>query len=99
MNLLHPARNDTAQRRIGYRLAPPEQSRNTHRLSAQPDQSSQRAAWSIGTNSEKVFEAGIYNLTKTEMPALVHVGASRTVQMLLVRIDGDVGPDGGKAGK
>src|SRR5262245_22671281 len=50
------------------------------------DKKTQRAAWTIGKKKERVFEAGMYNLTQPEAPVLVHVGADRTQQFLLVRM-------------
>ena len=35
---------------------------------------------------DRVFETGIYNLTKDETPVLVHFGKERTQQWLLVRM-------------
>jgi hypothetical protein len=40
-----------------------------------------------------VFEAGIENLTKDQTPVLVHFGADRTQQWLLVRVQQ---PEGSK---
>jgi hypothetical protein len=51
------------------------------------DKKAQRAAWTIGKKSERVFEAGIFNLTKQEAPVLVHFGTKRTEQWLLVRME------------
>lgn len=51
------------------------------------DKKTQRAAWTIGKKKDRVFEAGIYNLTQPEAPCLVHLGTERTQQMLLVRMD------------
>lgn len=51
------------------------------------DKKTQRIAWTIGKKNDRVFDCGLYNLTKSEAPVLVHFGATRTVQMLLVRID------------
>jgi len=51
------------------------------------DKKSQRAAWTIGKKKDRVFEAGIYNLTKGETPVLIHIGTDRTQQMLLVRVE------------
>ena len=59
------------------------------------DKNSQRAAWTIGKNKGRVFEAGVYNLTQGECPCLVHLGTSQTNQMLLVRMEqpkGDAQP-------
>jgi hypothetical protein len=49
------------------------------------DQASQRAAWYIG-DEKTVLETGIYNLTQSETPVLVHHGTERTEQLTLVRI-------------
>ena len=49
--------------------------------------STQRAAWTIGKKNDRVFETGIYNLTKSETPVLVHFGSDRTQQLLLVRME------------
>ena len=50
------------------------------------DKKTQRAAWTIGKKKDRVFEAGIDNLTKSETPVLVHFGTDRTQQWLLVRV-------------
>jgi hypothetical protein len=50
------------------------------------DKKTQRAAWTIGEKSDRVFETGVYNLTKNETPVLVHFGKERTQQWLLVRM-------------
>jgi hypothetical protein len=51
------------------------------------DKKTQRAAWTIGKKKDRVFEAGVYNLTQAEAPCLVHIGTEQTQQMLLVRMD------------
>jgi len=50
------------------------------------DGKSQRAAWTIGKKNDRIFDAGIYNLTQSEAPVLVHIGDDRTQQLLLVRV-------------
>lgn len=50
------------------------------------DKKTQRAAWTIGKKKDRVFEAGIFNLTKDECPCLVHVGTEKTDQLMLVRM-------------
>jgi hypothetical protein len=50
------------------------------------DKQSQRVAFTIGDNTTTVVETGLYNLTKDEAPALMHMGADRTEQWLLVRM-------------
>jgi len=51
------------------------------------DKKTQRLAWTIGKKNDRIFDTGLYNLTKSEAPVLVHFGDARTVQMLLVRVD------------
>lgn len=51
------------------------------------DKKTHRAAWTIGKNADRVFEAGIYNLTQAQCPCLLHVGTQTTQQMLLVRME------------
>jgi hypothetical protein len=51
------------------------------------DKKTQRAAWTIGKKNDRVFEAGMYNLTKSETPVLVHIGTDRSQQWLLVRVE------------
>jgi hypothetical protein len=57
------------------------------------DKKTQRAAWTIGKKQDRVFEAGIENLTQDQTPILVHFGADRTQQWLLVRVQQ---PEGSK---
>ena len=59
---------------------------NTLTVQGSVDQKTQRAAWTVGTNKDTVYEAGIYNLTKEESPVLVHFGKDRTQQWMLVRM-------------
>jgi hypothetical protein len=51
------------------------------------DKKTQRAAWTIGKKNDRVFETGVFNLTKPETPVLVHFGPDRTLQWLLVRVE------------
>lgn len=53
------------------------------------DKKAQRAAWSADDKQHTVVETGLYNLTKDEAPALVHLGSDRTEQWTLVRIKKD----------
>jgi hypothetical protein len=50
------------------------------------DQKTQRVAWQVGNNKNTVGETGLYNLTRDEAPALIHMGKDRTQQWLLVRL-------------
>lgn len=51
------------------------------------DKKTQRAAWTIGKKNDRVFETGIYNLTKAETAVLVHLGTGSTQQWMLVRME------------
>lgn len=51
------------------------------------DKKTQRAAWTIGNNSNVVYDTGLGNLTSAQAPILVHFGADRTEQWLMVRMD------------
>jgi hypothetical protein len=50
------------------------------------DKKTQRVAWTVGDNKDTVGETGIYNLTKDEAPALIHLGKDKTQQWTLVRL-------------
>ena len=50
------------------------------------DKQTQRLAWTVGDNKTTVGETGIYNLTKDESPALIHIGKDKTQQWTLVRL-------------
>jgi len=51
------------------------------------DKAAQRAAWTIGKKKTASSTAGVYNLTQPECPCLIHMGTTKSVQMLLVRVD------------
>ena len=50
------------------------------------DKKTQRVAFTVGDNTTNVVETGLYNLTKDEAPCVIHFGADRTEQWLLVRL-------------
>jgi hypothetical protein len=56
------------------------------------DRKTQRAAWHIGDRTDKVFEAGIANLTQDQASCLVHFGPDEMQQWLLVRLEGPALP-------
>ena len=56
------------------------------------DTKTQRIAWTVGDNKNTVGETGIYNLTKDEAPALIHLGKDKTQQWTLVRLKQPNGP-------
>jgi hypothetical protein len=49
------------------------------------DPKTQRAAWTIGKKNDRVFDAGLSNLTADECPVLIHIGKDGTQQWMLVR--------------
>lgn len=59
----------------------------TQTIQGSVDKKSQRAAWTVGDNSNTVIETGLYNLTKDEAPALIHFGTEKTQEWLLVRME------------
>lgn len=50
------------------------------------DKQTQRAAFTIGDKRNDVIDTGMYNLTKDEVPVLLHVGQDRTESWMLVRV-------------
>jgi hypothetical protein len=58
----------------------------TQTVQGSVDKQTQRAAFTIGDQTQDVVETGIYNLTKDEAPVLIHFGKERTEQWLLVRL-------------
>jgi hypothetical protein len=50
------------------------------------DKQTQRVSFFVGDNKTDVIETGLYNLTKDEAPCLIHFGADRSEQWLLVRL-------------
>jgi hypothetical protein len=69
---------------------------NTQVVKGSVDKQTQRACWTVGDNTDTVFDTGIYNLTKDETPVLVHHGSDRTEHWLMVRHNNpDDASDGG----
>jgi hypothetical protein len=56
-------------------------------ISGSVDKTTQRAAWTIGTDQIPVYEAGIANLTKDATPILVHTGNGQSRQVTLIRLE------------
>jgi hypothetical protein len=50
------------------------------------DKKNQRVAWRVGNNKNLVVETGLSNLTEDESTALVHFGADKAEQCVLVRV-------------
>jgi hypothetical protein len=62
-------------------------------LVGQVDRKTQRAAWHIGDEKEKVFEAGMANLGEKEASCLVHAAPGEMQNWLLVRMESPNMPD------
>ncbi|RCS41049.1 hypothetical protein DTL42_20890 [Bremerella cremea] len=62
------------------------QSGDTQVIQGSVDKKTQRVAFTVGDNKNDVVETGLYNLTKDEAPVLIHFGADKTEQWLLVRL-------------
>ncbi len=64
-------------------------------ISGAVDMQTQKVAFTVGSDTSTVYETGLYNLTKDEAPALVHLGKDKTEQCLLVRLKKPQGDAGG----
>jgi hypothetical protein len=51
------------------------------------DKQTERAAWTVGNDSQTVYETGIYNLTMDQTPVIVHLANDKTEQWSLVRLE------------
>jgi hypothetical protein len=69
-----------------------EMTDQTQPIHGSVDKKTQRAAWTIGSHKGTVFETGLVNLTKAEVPALIHK-KDKTEQWLLVRLEQPAGGD------
>lgn len=56
-------------------------------IAGQVDRSTQRAAWHVGDQTEKVFEAGMANLTENQASCMVHFAPGEMQTWLLVRME------------
>jgi hypothetical protein len=56
-------------------------------VQGQVDKETQRVAFRVMTSETFVAETGLYNLTQNEAPLLVHYGADKTDNWLLVRME------------
>lgn len=61
-------------------------SNNLYTLQGKVDKETQRTAFTIGNDPNTVFETGLYNLTQTATPVLLHQGASQTQTWLFARL-------------
>jgi hypothetical protein len=51
------------------------------------DKNTQRISWVLEDRKKIIFDTGLYNLTKSESPVLVHMSKDDTQQWLFVRIN------------
>lgn len=58
-----------------------------HAVQGRVDKETQRVAFRIGDAEDVVCETGLYNLTQSEAPMLVHFGTDKVENYLLVRLD------------
>ncbi len=56
-------------------------------VQGQVDKETQRVAFRVGMNEDIIVETGLYNLTQSEIPVLVHLGPGKVETYLLVRLD------------
>lgn len=59
----------------------------TQSVQGKVDKDTQRVAMRIGESEDIVIETGLYNLTQQEAPVLVHFGAEKVENWLLVRLE------------
>jgi hypothetical protein len=63
------------------------QSNQVEQISGSVDKTTQRAAWTIGSDQTPVYEAGVANLTRDATPLLVHIGDGQSRQVSLIRLE------------
>jgi hypothetical protein len=56
------------------------------------DKKTQQVAWTVGDNKKIIVETGLYNLTKDEATALVHLDANHEQRYVLVRLKQNQAP-------
>jgi hypothetical protein len=59
----------------------------TQPLEGAVDKKTQRITWIVEDRKKIIFDTGLYNLTKSETPVLVHMGKDKTEQWVLVRLN------------
>ncbi len=63
-----------------------QQTDKAQTVQGQVDMKTQRVAFRIGDSDSVVVESGLYNLTQEQAPVLVHFGADKVENYLLVRL-------------
>jgi hypothetical protein len=68
----------------------------TQSVQGKVDKDTQRVAMRVGESEDLVVETGLYNLTQQEAPLLVHFGAGKVENWLLVRLEDPAPEDDSK---
>jgi hypothetical protein len=63
-----------------------QQSGNTYTVQGRVDKETQRVAFTIGDDRNRVLETGLYNLTQEQTPVLCHFGTNQSQVYLLARL-------------
>jgi hypothetical protein len=58
----------------------------TYTVQGRVDKETQRAAFTIGNQTDMVLETGVYNLTQEQTPVLAHFGPNKTETYLFARL-------------
>jgi hypothetical protein len=58
----------------------------TYTVQGRIDKETQRAAFTIGNQTDMVLETGVYNLTQEQTPVLAHFGPNKTATYLFARL-------------
>jgi hypothetical protein len=61
--------------------------KNMQLIQGAVDTGTERATWVVADRKNIIFDCVIYNLTKSETPVLVHMGADKAEQWVLVRLN------------
>jgi len=69
------------------------ESGNLYTIQGKVDPQTQRVAFTVGKDSNSVFETGLYNLTQQETPVLIHMGPTKTETWLFARLPEPKEPD------
>ncbi len=64
-----------------------ETSDQTTAIQGRVDKETQRVAFRVGDDDQVVYEVGLFNLTQSEAPVLVHHGTDRSENQVLVRLE------------
>jgi hypothetical protein len=72
---------------------------NTQLIEGSIDKQTARAAWVVADKKNIIFDTGLYNLTQSDSPVLVHIGKDKNEQWTLVRLKPPADRAGENTGK